>query len=78
MPDGDFNLVKPVDALGNITGLAPVKRREQRNQKREKDRNKEKREPTIDEEIIQQDADDTAAESQNTNKQKKGGIDYCA
>jgi len=78
MPDSDFNLVKPVDALGNITGMAPVKRREQRNRKRQQERHEKKHEPTTDEEPIQRDMDDKADENQNTNKHKESGIDYCA
>ncbi len=33
MDNFDSNIIKPVDSLQNITGLAPTRRREQRKQK---------------------------------------------
>lgn len=35
MPNDDLNMVKPVEGLQNITGLAPTKRREERKRKRD-------------------------------------------
>ena len=39
--DNDFNIIKPVEGLQNIAGLAPTRRREQR--KRRKDLHEEKK-----------------------------------
>jgi len=30
MPDSDFNVIKPVEGLNNITGLTPIDRRQER------------------------------------------------
>jgi hypothetical protein len=40
MAEYDFNMIKPVDGLQNITGLAPARRREER-RRRNKLRNRD-------------------------------------
>lgn len=74
MADYDSNLIKPVQGLQNIAGLAPAKRRKDRNPRRklnEKDKEKE----------------DSAKDDKTTSPQERaegkidrddGGIDYCA
>ena len=74
MADYDSNLIKPVQGLQNVAGLAPAKRRKDRNRRRqsgEKDK--------------EQDESDKGAEAvspqeQTQDKGEKGGgrIDYCA
>jgi hypothetical protein len=78
MPDSDFNLIKPVDALGNITGISPVKRRENRKNKRNQHQRNLSLEPENPEESVEQDIHETEDEKQNDNEQKNSEIDYCA
>jgi len=35
MPNNDYNIIKPVEGLHNITGLAAPRRREERKRRRE-------------------------------------------
>jgi len=75
MADYDSNLIKPVDSLKNITGISPVKHREDRKRRQQlHHENKEKDEAAQ--------ADETPTEEQTGNKcdiNSEGiGIDYCA
>jgi|WetSurMetagenome_2_1015567.scaffolds.fasta_scaffold448646_3 hypothetical protein len=75
MDNFDSNMIKPVDSLQNITGLAPARRREQRRRRQnleyenEQQKNKqdehENEKIQLDESIKRNDADDTK-------------IDFCA
>jgi hypothetical protein len=78
MPDNDFNLIKPVDALGNITGLSPLKRREQRKHKKNQYQNNQSSEPKIPEESVEQELNEADTKNENGNEQNSGGIDYRA
>ncbi|MHC4132011.1 MAG: hypothetical protein ACYSSP_11230 [Planctomycetota bacterium] len=78
MPDSDFNLIKPVDALGNITGISPVKRRENRERKKNQHQPNKGLKPELPEESDELDIDQTDNETQNDNEQNNSGIDYCA
>jgi len=75
MADYDSNLIKPVDSLQNISGLTPVKHREERNtQQQLQHENNEKDETMQGEETLPEkkagDGSDIDSDSI--------GIDYCA
>jgi len=78
MADFDSNMIKPVEGLQNITGLAPTRRREQRSRRQQLDEeNKNK------EEQSKESADDkiskTSQEKRHVNKNGSGSrIDYRA
>jgi hypothetical protein len=69
MDNFDSNMIKPVDSLQNITGLAPARRREQRRrrqnleyeneQQKNKENEHENEKTQIDEPLKKNDADDT-------------------
>jgi hypothetical protein len=76
MADYDSNLIKPVDSLKNITGLKPVKHREERKRRRQSYHDSNEKD------------DETTQEQETPPEQKAGdesdinsesiGIDYCA
>jgi len=75
MADYDSNLIKPVDSLKNVTGISPVKHREDRKRRQQlHHENEEKDESARGEE--------TPPEEQAGNKRDINsdgiGIDYCA
>jgi len=75
MADYDSNMIKPVQSLKNISGLTPVKQREERKRRQKlHHENEEKDESARDEE--------TPPEEQTGNKSDINsdsiGIDYCA
>ena len=73
MADYDSNLIKPVQSLRNIAGLAPAKRREERGRRRQlPDEAAEYDESPADDETAPQEA------VENTDDRDDGGIDYCA
>ena len=74
MADYDSNLIKPVQGLQNIAGLAPAKRRKDRNPRRKSnEKGKEKDDPIEDEKT-------TSPQERAEGKIDRGdgGIDYCA
>ena len=73
MADYDSNLIKPVQSLQNIGGLAPAERRKERKRRRQvAAESAENEESTTDEETTLQER------VENTDEQNDGGIDYCA
>jgi hypothetical protein len=85
MADYDSNMIKPVEGLQNITGLTPVKRREQRKRRQQfPEENKEKDESAegeLGESVDKQDLDNPAkgrAEDENGRNPDSVAIDYCA
>jgi len=85
MADYDSNMIKPVEGLQNITGLTPVKRREQRKRKQQfPEENKEKDESAegeLSEAVDEQDLDNPPegrTEDKNGRKPDSVAIDYCA
>ncbi|KPK43249.1 MAG: hypothetical protein AMJ65_06330 [Phycisphaerae bacterium SG8_4] len=73
MADYDSNLIKPVQSLQNIAGLAPAKRREERNNRRQS------HEKDSEQDEFAEEAEVTAQEQAKDKGQKDGGrIDYCA
>jgi len=85
MADYDSNMIKPVEGLQNITGLTPVKRREQRKRRQQfPEENKEKdksAEGELSESVDEQDLDNPPegrTEDENGRNLDSAGIDYCA
>ena len=80
MTDYESNMIKPVDGLQNVTGLAPTRRREERSRRQQlqqENENKEEQESNepVDEQVTenpQKDLDENEKRSGNT------GIDYRA
>ena len=73
MADYDTNLIKPVQSLQNIAGLAPAKRREERNSRRQSN------EKGTEQDDFAEDVEVTGQEQTQDKGQKDGGgIDYCA
>ena len=75
MTEYDSNLIKPVDSLKNITGISPVKHREERKRRQHLHHENEKNDENTG-------ADETANQAQPRNrrgiKSDGIGIDYCA
>jgi hypothetical protein len=74
MADKDSNIIKPVEGLHNIAGLAPAKRREER-KRRQNLHEEENQEPEHE--------SDEPADQQNSGELSDNGdgqsaIDYCA
>ena len=74
MADNDSNIIKPVEGLYNITGLAPTKRREQRKH-RQNLREEEEQEP---EQELNEPVDEQDLSELNKSESDENGIDYCA
>lgn len=73
MADYDSNLIKPVDGLRNVAGLAPAKRRKERDRRRRLPQEAaEYDESVVDEETTEQN------EIEETEDRDGSGIDYCA
>ena len=75
MADYDSNMIKPVEGLKNITGLAPAKRREERKHRKQlQQENKEKDESNEGAETLPKESDG----NENDLNPDSTGIDYCA
>lgn len=75
MDNYDANMIKPVDGLQNITGLAPARRREERRSKRQfSSENEEQQDKQHDEENKKKHVDD----SLNIDNAGDSKIDYRA
>ena len=75
MADYDSNLIKPVDSLKNISGLIPVKHREERKRRQQSYHdNNEKDEAVQDQEILPE----KKSEDESDINSESIGIDYCA
>ncbi len=74
MADYDTNLIKPVQGLQNIAGLAPAKRRKDRNRRRKSgEKDKEHDESDKDAEVAS-----PQERAQGKGEKDGGRIDYCA
>lgn len=75
MDNYDSNMIKPVDGLQNITGLAPARRREQRRRKQNFDsESKKHQDKHNDVEIVKNQFDEPV----NFNDADDSKIDFCA
>jgi hypothetical protein len=76
MADYDSNLIKPVDSLKNISGLTPVKHREERKRRQQSYHEDSEK----DDEIMQ--SQETLPEEKSDDESdinsESIGIDYCA
>jgi hypothetical protein len=74
MADYDTNLIKPVQGLQNIAGLAPAKRRKDGNRRRQS------REKGKEQDELAKDAEAVSPQERAQDKGEKDGgrIDYCA
>jgi hypothetical protein len=73
MADYDSNMIKPVEGLQNITGLASAKRREERKRRQQLSKqNKGKDESAEGKNDMPQEL------KENGNDKDSDGIDYCA
>ena len=85
MADYDSSIIKPVESLQNITGLTPVKHREQRKRRQQSpEENKEKDESAEGEQSQSVDEQDMGGPPEGRAENENGripdgiGIDYCA
>jgi len=73
MADYNSNLIKPVQGLQNIAGLAPAERRRERGRRRQlPDERAEHEESVPDEQASPQEG------IENSDDRNNSGIDYCA
>ena len=70
MADSDYNVIKPVESLQTIQGLAPTERRRQR-RRRQNAPTEHQEEP----EAERQDADEPQAQNRGDSSHS---VDYCA
>ena len=80
MAEYDFNMIKPVDGLQNVTGLAPARRREERRRRKQlKNRKDEKRETIIEENKEDKISDNSFEDwSENENSSDNSRVDFRA
>ena len=73
MADYDSNLIKPVQGLQNIAGLAPAERRKERGRRRQLPEESAEHDESVPD-------DETASQEriENPDDRNDGGIDYCA
>jgi hypothetical protein len=75
MADNDYNTIKPVDSLHNITGLSPVKQRDERRRRQNLNSQNEKRPEEESAELIDS---QSLEEECNDEGDERHSIDYCA
>ena len=76
MADYDSNIIKPVDNLQNVTGLAPTRRREQRSRRQKLNQdNPEEQEQQTNESVEEQVSEDIR---ENENNPDDTSLDYRA
>ena len=76
MADYDSNIIKPVDSLQNIIGLAPARRREQRRRKQQLNSDNEKKEQKQENQNAES---NLSGDMKNLDDDSDGSrIDYCA
>ena len=79
MADFDSNMIKPVEGLQNITGLAPARRREQRSRRQQLHEENENREEQKQNESTDEKNSKNLKEGQNVNTNGSSNrIDYRA
>jgi hypothetical protein len=75
MADSDYNIIKPVEGLQNITGLTPARRREERKRRRQLQKEKEQEsEQGLNESVDENNLSSELAEDESD----RPSIDYCA
>ena len=75
MADSDYNMIKPVEGLPNISGLTPARRREERKRRHNlRDEHKEE----SNEELSDVVDDENGAGQATSEENDRPSIDYCA
>lgn len=74
MADSNYNMIRPIEALQNVTGLTPVKQRKERNRQEKQKENSQQEHEQIPEESVEIDAENKIAAQQVD----PNSIDYCA
>ena len=77
MADYDSNIIKPVDNLQNVTGLAPTRRREERSRRRKLNQDNPDQQEQTDESVDEQ-VQEEIPENQDKNDFGGNSIDYRA
>jgi hypothetical protein len=75
MADYDSNLIKPVDSLKNISGMTPVRHREERKHRQHMHHEDSEKDETMQDETVL--SEETAPRENDINPDGTG-IDYCA
>jgi hypothetical protein len=78
MADYDSNIIKPVDNLKNVTGLAPTRRREQRSRKHQLNQDNPEQQEQKQGESLDEQVPEDIRESWNENNSNGNRIDYRA
>lgn len=87
MADYDFNMIKPVEGLQNVTGLNPARRRNEKRRQRQFYEQKEKQDGSDKDDsqsnvdITNEEPDISSQESTGKNEKQDSeshGIDFCA
>ena len=74
----DSNMIKPVDGLQNITGLAPARRREQRSRRQKLNQKNEKNEEQEFNELDEEQDQENSIDGLDDNCSEKRRIDFHA
>jgi len=75
MAENDSNMIKPVDSLQNITGMAPTRRRERRSRRQQLSQdNEQQQEKQLNEQV----PEDIREKGDESEENTGGGIDYRA
>ena len=80
MAEYDFNMIKPVDGLQNVTGLAPARRREERRRRKQLKNRGDKKSEKMNEEIVEEDISDNRREDwfEDENGSDSNRVDFRA
>ena len=80
MTDYESNMIKPVDGLQNVTGLAPTRRREERSRRQQLQQENENKEEQESNELVDEQVTENPQKDWDENEKRSGntGIDYRA
>lgn len=84
MVNDNYNMIKPVESLQNISGVTPAKRRQERKRRQnlhtehKEEPEKEESEQKLNESLDQQSLGDELADGENGQGTGQRSIDYCA
>jgi hypothetical protein len=73
MADNDSSIIKPVEALQNIAGLTPARRREERRRRQNMQKRKGSQQPNDEQDLGSEPVEDQSHENSDSTS-----IDYCA
>jgi hypothetical protein len=78
MADYDSNIIKPVDNLQNVTGLAPTRRREERSRRQQLNQDNPEQQEQKPGEPVEEQVTEDVGEKWNVNNSNGNRIDYRA